>query len=113
MLEISSGIDDAGGLRMELLLGLFIAWTLVALCMIKGVRSLGKVSLYLLDTTYHYSQWPFVSLLCALALCHIAGLNVFLANLSNGPGWNLLKKIFSGGICDSNPSLPPVACPTD
>ena len=35
--------DDLGGLRWQLVLCLFGAWTIVCLCLIKGVQSAGKV----------------------------------------------------------------------
>lgn len=45
MLEISSGIDNMGGVRWELFGCLVLAWLVVFLCLIKGIRSSGKVSL--------------------------------------------------------------------
>ncbi|XP_029366289.1 sodium- and chloride-dependent GABA transporter 1 [Echeneis naucrates] len=43
LLEKTNGIDDAGGLRWELLCYLLIAWVIVYLCIFKGVKSSGKV----------------------------------------------------------------------
>ncbi|KAK3098572.1 hypothetical protein FSP39_020784 [Pinctada imbricata] len=44
VLRISGGIEDTGeGLQWHLVLSLFLAWLLVFLCLIKGVKSLGKV----------------------------------------------------------------------
>ncbi len=43
MLEISSGIDNPGNLRPELSLCLFIAWSIVFVALLKGVKSFGKV----------------------------------------------------------------------
>jgi solute carrier family 6 amino acid transporter-like protein 5/7/9/14 len=42
MLQLSPGIEQMGGLRLELAGCLVLAWTLVFLALIKGVKSLGK-----------------------------------------------------------------------
>jgi hypothetical protein len=41
----SSGIDDMGSIRWQLALCLLLAWTIVFLCLSKGVQSSGKVRL--------------------------------------------------------------------
>ena len=43
VLEMSTGIHDMGGVRWQLLLCLFIGWVFVFLCLIKGVKTSGKV----------------------------------------------------------------------
>ncbi|XP_064825199.1 sodium- and chloride-dependent GABA transporter ine-like [Oncorhynchus masou masou] len=43
VLEITNGIEDAGGLRWELFGILILAWVIVYLCIFKGVKSTGKV----------------------------------------------------------------------
>jgi hypothetical protein len=43
-LQISDGIEDMGGVRWELFGCLAFAWLIVFLCLIKGVKSSGKVS---------------------------------------------------------------------
>ncbi len=43
VLDISSGIDDPGGMRGEIVGLLVLAWILVYLCLFKGVASSGKV----------------------------------------------------------------------
>ena len=40
---MSSGIEDIGGLNWELVLCLAAAWILVFLCMVRGIKSSGKV----------------------------------------------------------------------
>ncbi|XP_046367044.2 sodium- and chloride-dependent glycine transporter 2-like [Haliotis rufescens] len=42
-LRVSTGIDDFGSVQPHLLLSLLCSWTLVFLCLMKGVRSVGKV----------------------------------------------------------------------
>ena len=44
MLDISSGLDELGGLRWQLALCLLLCWVLVFLGLSTGVKSLGKVN---------------------------------------------------------------------
>ena len=44
MLEQTSGVEEAGVVRWELLLILILAWILIYFCIFKGVKSTGKVS---------------------------------------------------------------------
>ncbi|XP_052076409.1 sodium- and chloride-dependent glycine transporter 2-like [Mytilus californianus] len=43
VLQITSGIEDVGSIRLELLACLFIAWVLVFLCLFNGIKSSGKI----------------------------------------------------------------------
>jgi len=43
VLQLSSGIEDLGGIRWELLGFLAAAWLFVFLCLIRGIKSSGKV----------------------------------------------------------------------
>ena len=43
-LQISTGISERTGINWKLTLCLLAAWVLVAVCMIKGIKSTGKVS---------------------------------------------------------------------
>ena len=43
MLQISSGIEEPGSLRPELVISLAVAWTIVFVALLKGVKSFGKV----------------------------------------------------------------------
>ena len=43
MLRRSERIEDAGGLKLDLVGTLFAAWVICFLCIIKGIRSSGKV----------------------------------------------------------------------
>jgi len=40
---MSSGIDDLVGLRLDLVLCLFICWMIVFACLYNGLKSIGKV----------------------------------------------------------------------
>ena len=42
-LNITSSIDDTGGLNLKMTLSLLVAWILVCLAVIKGIQSSGKV----------------------------------------------------------------------
>ncbi|KAL4221042.1 hypothetical protein ACF0H5_019304 [Mactra antiquata] len=43
VLELTNGVEEPGQLRWQLVLTLFAAWTVVFLCLIKGIKSSGKV----------------------------------------------------------------------
>jgi len=40
---MSSGIEDIGGIQWQMFLSLLAAWTLVYICLCKGIKSSGKV----------------------------------------------------------------------
>ena len=44
ILEISSGVEDSGGLKWQLVLAHVIAWVGIYFCVIRGVKSVGKVN---------------------------------------------------------------------
>ena len=56
VLRKSSGLEDMGSLQWHLILSNFIAWLLVALALIKGVKSLGKVMPSLLVAAHTISK---------------------------------------------------------
>ncbi|XP_076117670.1 sodium- and chloride-dependent glycine transporter 2-like [Mytilus galloprovincialis] len=43
VLQITVGIEDIGGIRLELLVCLAIAWLIIFLCLCKGIKSSGKI----------------------------------------------------------------------
>ncbi|KAJ8302950.1 hypothetical protein KUTeg_019346 [Tegillarca granosa] len=43
VLQISSGLDDVGGIQWHLVVALLVAWILVFICLMKGVKTVGKV----------------------------------------------------------------------
>lgn len=57
VLGITQGIEEIGSLRWELALCLLLAWVLCYFCVWKGVRSTGKVEVFLeeirLDWVYY------------------------------------------------------------
>ncbi|GAV07153.1 hypothetical protein RvY_17028 [Ramazzottius varieornatus] len=59
VLRLSTGIDETGSLRPELLLCLAIAWISVFLCSFKGIRASGKV-------VYVTATCPFIMLIVLL-----------------------------------------------
>ncbi|KAJ8415274.1 hypothetical protein AAFF_G00422540 [Aldrovandia affinis] len=59
LLEMTNGIEEAGGLRWELFGLLILAWTIVYLCIFKGVKSTGKV-------VYFTATFPYFILLALL-----------------------------------------------
>lgn len=46
VLEISSGISELGTIRWQLVVALFAAWFAVFLCLLKGIKTSGKVGRY-------------------------------------------------------------------
>ncbi|XP_067126161.1 sodium-dependent proline transporter-like [Centruroides vittatus] len=52
VLQLSSGIDEIGSIKWDLALSLFIAWLIVFLCLIKGVKSSGKVIYFTATSPY-------------------------------------------------------------
>ncbi|XP_078602411.1 sodium-dependent proline transporter-like isoform X2 [Branchiostoma floridae x Branchiostoma japonicum] len=56
VLQLSSGIDKMGTVRWDLALCLLLAWVIVGACLIKGVKSSGKV-------VYFTATFPFVVLI--------------------------------------------------
>lgn len=63
VLDISSGIEDLGGIKWDLALCLVISWIIVIACLVKGVKTSGKV-------IYFAATFPYVILLSLL----VAGL---------------------------------------
>ncbi|XP_013399591.1 sodium- and chloride-dependent glycine transporter 1 [Lingula anatina] len=59
VLDITEGFHDMGGVRWQLALCLLLAWTIVGLCLIKGIKSSGKVA-------YFTAFFPYVVLLVLL-----------------------------------------------
>ena len=43
VLNITDSLGESGSIRYELVVCLILAWTLVFLCLIKGIKSSGKV----------------------------------------------------------------------
>ncbi|XP_029028820.1 sodium- and chloride-dependent GABA transporter 1 [Betta splendens] len=59
MLEQTSGVEEAGAVRWDLLLILLLGWILIYLCIFKGVKSTGKV-------VYFTALFPYVILIALL-----------------------------------------------
>ncbi|XP_013385449.1 sodium- and chloride-dependent glycine transporter 1 [Lingula anatina] len=59
VLELTSGIDDLGDIRWQLLVSLIVAWILVFLCLFKGVKSSGRV-------VYVTATFPYLVLIILL-----------------------------------------------
>ena len=65
MLELSPGLEDLGGLRLELVFCLALAWTIVFTALLKGVKSFGKA-------VYFTALFPY--LILTILLCRGLGL---------------------------------------
>ncbi|CAB3380975.1 Hypothetical predicted protein [Cloeon dipterum] len=59
VLALSSGIEDLGPIKWDLALCLFISWCIVVLCLVKGIKTSGKV-------VYFAATFPYVILLTLL-----------------------------------------------
>lgn len=55
VLGITSGIEEQGSIRWPIVLCLFLSWTIVCVCLIRGVKSMGKV-------VYFTALFPYVVL---------------------------------------------------
>ncbi len=64
MLHKSAGLHEFGTLDWKLALSLFMAWVIVFLCLIKGIKSTGKVC------------WVYVCKMKLLFLCVLIGSTV-------------------------------------
>ncbi|XP_070554270.1 sodium- and chloride-dependent glycine transporter 1-like [Ptychodera flava] len=56
VLRLSDGLDDLGPVRWQIALSLLFAWTVVFLCLLKGVKSSGKV-------VYFTATFPYLVLI--------------------------------------------------
>ncbi|XP_041364138.1 sodium- and chloride-dependent glycine transporter 1-like [Gigantopelta aegis] len=59
VLNISGGIEHPGDIQLHLLVSQIVAWFIVFLCLVKGIRSVGKV-------VYVSATVPYVLLLALL-----------------------------------------------
>ncbi|XP_062307819.1 sodium- and chloride-dependent GABA transporter ine isoform X1 [Osmerus eperlanus] len=86
LLEITGGIEQAGGVRWELFGLLLLAWVIVYLCIFKGVKSTGKV-------VYFTATFPYFILIALLIN------NVQLPGAKDGilfflmPRWSKLMEV--------------------
>lgn len=60
VLDISDGIHDLGGVRLELAASLAVCWLIVFFCLVRGVKSIGKV-------VYFTALFPYFVLTILLA----------------------------------------------
>lgn len=81
---ITSGITELGSIRMPLVICLFICWAIVFICLVRGVKSMGKV-------VYFTALFPYVVLTALLIRA------LTLPGASDGivfylkPDWSRLK----------------------
>ena len=85
VLKISPGIETMGAPQWELVLCLLLAWIIIFLCLVKGVKSTGKA-------VYFTALFPYVVLIILLiraALLEGAseGISYYIT-----PRWHLLLK---------------------
>uniref|UniRef100_T1IYR7 Transporter n=1 Tax=Strigamia maritima TaxID=126957 RepID=T1IYR7_STRMM len=59
VLKLSSGIDDIGTVKWDLALCLLLSWIIVVLCLIKGIKTSGKV-------IYFAATFPYIILITLL-----------------------------------------------
>ncbi|CAG0895647.1 unnamed protein product [Cyprideis torosa] len=86
VLKLSSGIDDMGEVRIELLISLFLAWVIVFCCLCKGVKSSGRVVYF--SATFPYLVL-FILLIRGVTLPGaMDGIKFYLS-----PQWDRLKDI--------------------
>lgn len=59
VLDLSPGIEDMGGIKWDLALCLLLSWTVVIVCLVKGIKTSGKV-------VYFAATFPYVILITLL-----------------------------------------------
>ncbi|KAG8227099.1 hypothetical protein J437_LFUL007436 [Ladona fulva] len=83
VLQVTSGIEDPGAMRWELVACLFVAWILVYFSLWKSVKSSGKV-------VYFTATFPYILIVAFLARAvTLEGAELGLAYFFN-PKWELL-----------------------
>lgn len=70
VLEISDGIEDLGGVKWDLALCLLLSWIIVVVCLMKGIKTSGKV-------VYFAATFPYVILITLMitGLCQPGAVN--------------------------------------
>lgn len=81
VLEVSSGIDDIGNIRWELLGCLVLAWALCYVCICRGVKQTGKVSSSYNNWTNQYKSLRLIWKLLLSTVIHQQSINPLLSRL--------------------------------
>ncbi|KAH6923229.1 hypothetical protein HPB50_025442 [Hyalomma asiaticum] len=70
VLEISDGLEDLGGIKWDLALCLLLSWIIVVACLVKGIKTSGKV-------VYFAATFPYVILITLMitGLCQPGAVN--------------------------------------
>ncbi|XP_050032229.1 sodium- and chloride-dependent glycine transporter 2-like [Dermacentor andersoni] len=70
VLEISDGLEDLGGIKWDLALCLLLSWIIVVACLVKGIKTSGKV-------VYFAATFPYVILITLMitGLCQPGAIN--------------------------------------
>ncbi|XP_065302318.2 sodium- and chloride-dependent glycine transporter 2-like isoform X2 [Dermacentor albipictus] len=70
VLEISDGLEDLGGVKWDLALCLLLSWIIVVACLVKGIKTSGKV-------VYFAATFPYVILITLMitGLCQPGAIN--------------------------------------
>lgn len=53
MLDRSDNLEDTGTIKWDIVLTYLLAWILTYLCILKGIKSAGKVSVFILAMELH------------------------------------------------------------
>ncbi|XP_037498624.1 sodium- and chloride-dependent glycine transporter 2 isoform X1 [Rhipicephalus sanguineus] len=86
VLEISDGLEDLGGVKWDLALCLLLSWIIVVACLVKGIKTSGKV-------VYFAATFPYVILITLMitGLCQPGAINGVLYFIT--PSWDRLLDI--------------------
>lgn len=70
VLELSDGLEDLGGVKWDLALCLLLSWIIVVACLVKGIKTSGKV-------VYFAATFPYVILITLMitGLCQPGAIN--------------------------------------
>lgn len=86
VLDISDGLDDLGGVKWDLALCLLLSWIIVVACLVKGIKTSGKV-------VYFAATFPYVILITLMitGLCQPGAINGVLYFIT--PSFERLRDI--------------------
>ena len=100
VLQITSGINEPGNIRWQLVLCLLFCWVIVYFCMWKGVKSSGKVNTVSKDSflVWSLSSYRRLSKTFETEFCPIFRISSFFVKTENNNSIKEIKQVFCAFI---------------